>query len=311
MGQTPTYALPYPELADPADANKGFKDLANAVEAALTAQAIVPLGAILDWPYASGSIPTWALLPYGQLVGRVAYAGLHTLASAAGYPHGSGNGTTTFGLPDLRGRVLAGKDDMGGTAANRITAAISGTAGTILGATIGAEGATISTVQLPAHNHAITGNPSISGGITAGGTGVSLVGGGTGIGIYGAGTGVSVNGAGAHSHNIDVHKTGGSYGAVASAQFQGNMMVAPASGGVDASYAATAGDHGHGISDPTHAHSIYDPGHSHTVTDPTHGHGHTISAGVGGLTIGNGPGTGAQHANVQPLLVVNKFMRAL
>lgn len=36
-------------------------------------------------------------------------------------PWGGGNGTTTFNLPDLRGRTLAGRDNMGGSAASRLT----------------------------------------------------------------------------------------------------------------------------------------------------------------------------------------------
>jgi hypothetical protein len=42
-------------------------------------------------------------------------------------------------VPDLRGRCVAGKDDMGGSAANRITAGNSGITGTTLGAAGGDE----------------------------------------------------------------------------------------------------------------------------------------------------------------------------
>lgn len=37
-------------------------------------------------------------------------------------PHGIGDGSTTFNVPDSRGRVVSGRDDMGGTAANRLQA---------------------------------------------------------------------------------------------------------------------------------------------------------------------------------------------
>src|SRR5438128_87930 len=43
---------------------------------------------------------------------------------------GAGDRSTTFNLPDLRGYLLAGKDDMGGAAASRITAGASGIDGT-------------------------------------------------------------------------------------------------------------------------------------------------------------------------------------
>lgn len=38
------------------------------------------------------------------------------------FPAGNGNGSTTFNLPDSRGRALAGRDNMNGTAANRLIA---------------------------------------------------------------------------------------------------------------------------------------------------------------------------------------------
>jgi len=54
----------------------------------------------------------------------------------------------TIALPDLRGRVLAGLDDMGNTAAGRITAA-SGFTGTTLGNAAGAETRTLTAAQIP------------------------------------------------------------------------------------------------------------------------------------------------------------------
>lgn len=61
----------------------------------------------------------------------------------------------TLQVPDLRGRVRAGKDDMGGTAANRITNAVSGIVGTTNGASGGAEGVTLTTAQIPSHLHGV------------------------------------------------------------------------------------------------------------------------------------------------------------
>lgn len=59
----------------------------------------------------------------------------------------------TIVVPDLRGRGRVGKDDMGGTAANRITASGSGITGTTLGASGGAETHTLLTAQMPSHTH--------------------------------------------------------------------------------------------------------------------------------------------------------------
>lgn len=72
----------------------------------------------------------------------------------------------TIALPDLRGRVLAGKDDMGGTAASRVTLAGAGIAGTTLGAAGGAETHLLTAAQsgLPSHAHTVGTTSSYSNG---------------------------------------------------------------------------------------------------------------------------------------------------
>lgn len=74
--------------------------------------------------YGGNSAPSGWLLCYGQAVSRTAYAALFAVI---GTTFGAGDGSTTFNLPDARGRVLAGKDDMGGTAAGQLTVTLSGT----------------------------------------------------------------------------------------------------------------------------------------------------------------------------------------
>lgn len=95
---------------------------------------IIPSGVVL--PYAGATAPNGWLLCFGQAVPRTTYSGLF---AAIGTTYGVGDGTTTFGLPDLRGRSVFGKDDMGGVAASRVTNAVSGIVGTTLGATGGTE----------------------------------------------------------------------------------------------------------------------------------------------------------------------------
>ena len=70
----------------------------------------VPTGTILD--FAGSTAPNGYLLCFGQLVSRTDYADLF---GVIGSTYGVGDGTSTFGIPDLRGTVIAGFDNMGGT----------------------------------------------------------------------------------------------------------------------------------------------------------------------------------------------------
>ena len=65
----------------------------------------------------------------------------------------TGDGSTTFNLPDLRGRVVAGQDDMGGSSADRLTGQTGGVDGDTLGASGGAETHTLTEAQLASHSH--------------------------------------------------------------------------------------------------------------------------------------------------------------
>jgi microcystin-dependent protein len=111
----------------------------------------MPPGVIV--PYGGTTEPTGWLFCYGQAISRTTYADLFTAISTT---YGAGDGSTTFNLPDLRGRVVAGQDDMGGSSANRLTNTSGGLNGDTLGATGGAETHTLITAELAVHNHGIT-----------------------------------------------------------------------------------------------------------------------------------------------------------
>jgi microcystin-dependent protein len=64
---------------------------------------LVPTGAII--PYGGSSAPTNWLLCDGTAVSRSTYA---TLFGVIGTAYGAGNGSTTFNLPDFRGRTTVG-----------------------------------------------------------------------------------------------------------------------------------------------------------------------------------------------------------
>lgn len=110
----------------------------------------VPSGSITG--YGGTSAPSGWLLCDGSAISRTTYA---SLFSAIGTTFGVGDGSSTFNIPDARGRVIAGQDDMGGSAASRLTTAGSGVDGATLGATGGAQNVTLTAAEsgLPSHSH--------------------------------------------------------------------------------------------------------------------------------------------------------------
>lgn len=88
---------------------QGALDVAGPVyadgEKLITTNEALPAGSILAW---GGSTPpsNW-LLCDGSAVSRTTYSDLFSIL---GVQHGSGNGTTTFNLPDFKGRVPVGYD---------------------------------------------------------------------------------------------------------------------------------------------------------------------------------------------------------
>jgi microcystin-dependent protein len=64
--------------------------------------------------FAGGSPPSGRLLADGEAVSRTTYAALFGVIGTA---FGADDGSTTFNLPDMRGRAAFGVDDMGGTVA--------------------------------------------------------------------------------------------------------------------------------------------------------------------------------------------------
>jgi microcystin-dependent protein len=112
-------------------------------------QGAAPIGTILD--YAGSTAPTYWYLCYGQAISRTTYSALFGII---GTTYGSGDGSTTFNLPDLRGSVVAGLDNMGGSAAGRLTSTYFGSDPTVLGDRGGSQNRTLITANLPAYTPA-------------------------------------------------------------------------------------------------------------------------------------------------------------
>ncbi len=108
----------------------------------------IPLGAGLDY-WGSTTPNSSFAFPSGQAISRTTYVALFALV---GTTYGAGDGSTTFNLPDKRGRVSAATDDMGGTSASRLTTSFFG-AVAHPGAAGGAESHTLTAGEIPAHTH--------------------------------------------------------------------------------------------------------------------------------------------------------------
>ena len=70
---------------------------------------LLPIGSLMYWAGPTSSIPPGWLLCDGSAVSRTTYANLDAVfaISAPNYPYGNGDGSTTFNLPDCRGRALS------------------------------------------------------------------------------------------------------------------------------------------------------------------------------------------------------------
>jgi len=154
----------------------------------------VPVGSIVEWP--SVTPPTGWLICAGQSLSRSAYP---ELFAVLGTTYGSAS-SSTFNLPDYRGRASAGLDVDSGGYADRLTTPNSRT----LGATGGAQSVTLTTDQMPAHTHTVSGSTNSAGAHThtltvEDGQIITQ----PGAGSLAAGTGSGVTGsAGAHTHTL-------------------------------------------------------------------------------------------------------------
>ncbi|NCB95281.1 MAG: hypothetical protein EOM35_02255 [Negativicutes bacterium] len=123
----------------------------NANTAALAiANLIAPVGTVLD--YAGVTAPENYLMCYGQTLDSVANPDYAPLFNVIGTIYG-GTGADAFKVPDKRGRTSAGKDDMGGTSADRLTNQTGGINGDGLGQVGGAETHSLTAVQNGPHTH--------------------------------------------------------------------------------------------------------------------------------------------------------------
>ena len=246
-------------------------------------------------PTARASAPAGRLMCDGAAVARTTYADLF---AAIGTTYGAGDGSTTFNLPDLRGRFPLGK-------------AASGT-GSVLGSTGGTldhvhtgpshtHGA--GTLAIPSHgDHSHSGpshthtNPSTSTTGTHAHTNPST----SPTGAH-AHTNPSTSTTGNHHHSVDLTTSSTAH---EHASFSGttgtpNTIFPVAAGGNEAAHAT------HTHSGPSHTHGV-SGAHNHAITgnwmptqgDHAHTQGNTGSTGDHSHTQGNTGSTG-DHSHTQ------------
>jgi microcystin-dependent protein len=109
----------------------------------------LPIGTWI--PILDEVLPPLCVWADGRNISRASYPKLFT---KWGTRYGTGDGSTTFGVYDLRGRVVGGRDNFGGTDSSRWlnVPVISGTRLTV-GAILGGNLVTLTIAQMPGHTH--------------------------------------------------------------------------------------------------------------------------------------------------------------
>jgi microcystin-dependent protein len=113
----------------------------------------VPSGVITA--FGGSSAPTGYLLCDGTAVSRTTYSALYAVV---GTTYGSGDGSTTFNVPNLKGKVAVGRD----SSQSEFDA---------LGETSGEKTVTLTEAQMPSHTHSLSPGQVVGTGWTGGSTG--------------------------------------------------------------------------------------------------------------------------------------------
>lgn len=208
-------------VTDPtADRTITFPDSSGTVALSADISSAVPVGTVLVTAQTSGTEPTGYKFCNGQDLNTYTFAALHAVISNtyggtaynAGVTDQSGV-STTFKVPDTRGRVIAGQDNMGSTTSqDNLTGLSGGINGDTLGATGGSETHTLTTAQLASHSHTLNGGLlTVSSGGNSAATGirpVSLTSGDEGSGTVTVGNtnfdnfSIASNGSGSAHNNV-------------------------------------------------------------------------------------------------------------
>jgi microcystin-dependent protein len=137
---TPNLGLPRYSNSDVVDFADQINAIVDLIDSEVGAQlSVSPLGAVQDYAGSGDPNTNW-LICDGRAISRTTYA---TLYAKIGTTWGVGNGTTTFNIPDLRGRVTVGAGSGSGLTART------------LAQTLGEETHQLSTGEMPTHSHTV------------------------------------------------------------------------------------------------------------------------------------------------------------
>lgn len=192
-------------------------------ETNLMPNSVSPVGGVQLWT--TNTAPTGWLLCDGTAVNRTTYAALFAVI---GTTYGTGDGSTTFNLPNFKGRIPVGRD-------------AAQTEFDTLNETGGSKTHTLSASEMPSHTHDITHGHSASSGTESADHAHS-------------GT---TGGGGTHNHGVQLRDKGVSGGGLSSYEY---------GFGTYATDTSANGDHGHAFStggrSAAHTHAITVNNHS-------------------------------------------------
>lgn len=284
----PRAPTPAPGDDDTSIATSAFVKAAIAAAiAAIPAPPTIPVGHVDI--FAMSTPPTGYLVCNGAAVSRTTYAALF---AAIGNTYGSGDGATTFNLPDLRGRFIRGWDSGAGLDPGRVFGSLQDDA-------LESHTHTGSSDTAAAHTHTATSDATAASAGTPAGT-LSSTSAGTPAGTLSSDshthTGTTAS-AGAHTHGLPEGMKGTNNTAYGpTPDFPGSAVAETDSAGAHTHTFTTSSDsHTHiftGSAMGTHGHTFTGSAmaaHDHAVTTTVaaggaHSHALTINAAGGSET---------------------------
>jgi microcystin-dependent protein len=167
---------------------------------------LTPPGTIHE--FAGSVLPAGYLWAEGAAVSRTTYAALYAALGGLSSPWGQGDGSTTFNVPNRKGRVAVGRD-------------ATQTEFDTLGETGGAKTHTLAEAEIPSHTHAIdhdhaaffSANSAVDAQMTVTPATTNPASSGSLVRGSGTGTGTNPLGGSGHNHSISIPNYVGTSGA--------------------------------------------------------------------------------------------------